>query len=86
MATTVVTRYGATEGHYASPAGTLFSDRALPSSYARMPLNRYEVVKPVSVHESIIRPWFNQSGMGTQWRFKNSIQYYLDNDYLRVLP
>ena len=83
---TVVTRYGPPDGKFASPNGTPFSDRALPSSYSTRPLNSYEVARPISVHESLARPYFNQPGMGTQWRFNNSIQYYLDKGYLLPRP
>lgn len=80
---TVVTRYGSPEGNFASPQGTPFADRALPNSYSTKAFNSYEVIKPISVHESLARPWFNQPGMGTQWRFNNTIEWYLQNGYLK---
>lgn len=66
-----------------NPQGTPFADRALPNSYSTKPINTYEVVRPISVHESLVRPYFNQPGMGTQWRFNNTIEWYLQNGYLK---
>lgn len=78
-----IDRYGLPKGKFASPEGTPFSERSLPAENIELPLNSYEVVKPISVHESIIAPWFDQSGYGIQYRFNNSIQYYLDNGFLK---
>ena len=80
---TRIDRYGWPKGNFASPEGTPFSNRSLPSENIKLPFNSYEVVRPISVHESIISPWFEQLGYGTQYRFTNSIQYYLDNGFLK---
>lgn len=79
----VISRYGKPLGYYASPEGTPFPARSLPAEYFNSPLKTYTVVRPISVHESLAAPWFVQPGYGTQYRFNNSIQYYINNGFLK---
>uniref|UniRef100_UPI00066FC299 glycohydrolase toxin TNT-related protein n=1 Tax=Frateuria defendens TaxID=2219559 RepID=UPI00066FC299 len=80
-------RYGYPGGTYLSPLGDSFEGRALPSSYqATKPYYQYEVIKPIpGVTQSNALPWFGQPGKGVQFQTPNSVQWYIDNGYLRVI-
>jgi len=82
----VIDRYGLPRGRYVSPEGTSFAERALPSSYeSTKPYFQYEVVQPLpDVTKSRALPWFGQKGMGTQYELPRSVEWYLDNGYLRA--
>jgi filamentous hemagglutinin len=82
---TVVDRYGYPGGSFVSPVGVPFENRALPSSYeTTKPYFQYEIIKPVpDVPKSNILPWFGQKGTGTQYELPQSVQWYLDNDYMK---
>ena len=81
--TLIIDRYGLTTGKYVAPFGTPFSKRALPASFQNQTANVYKVVKPIpNVEEATIIPWFNQQGLGKQYRFEKSVQYYLDEGFL----
>jgi len=84
---TQLDRYGYPGGNYLSPLGDSFEGRALPSSYeTTKPYFQYEVTQPISgVTQSNALPWFGQRGMGAQFQTPNSVQWYLDNGYLKVI-
>jgi len=83
---TIIDRYGYESGTYASPAGTPFGKRALPSSYEYdRPLKTYEVLKPYEVQAGKIKSWFDQPGGGIQYKFEKSIQELLDEGILREI-
>jgi filamentous hemagglutinin len=84
---TQLDRYGYPGGNYLSPLGNSFRGRALPSSYeATKPYFQYEVAKPIpGVTQSNALPWFGQRGMEAQFQVQNSVQWYLDNGYLKVI-
>ncbi|HKN02851.1 MAG TPA: PAAR-like domain-containing protein [Buttiauxella sp.] len=80
---TTIDRYGLPRGKYTSPYGTPYSMRALPPGTDSGPYSVYKVVKPIpNVAESKIAPWFGESGMGTQYKFEDSVQSYLDSGHL----
>lgn len=80
-----IDRYGYPGGKFVSPLGESFESRALPPSYqTTKPYFQYEVVQPIpDVTQAKALPWFGQRGMGTQYQLPNSVQWYLDNGYLR---
>ena len=83
----VIDRYGSTTGKFTAPANTPFGQRALPASYASQVPQKYKVVKPIqNVEEGQIIPWFNQPGLGTQYKLEQSVQYYIDEGYLQIIP
>ena len=83
----VIDRYGATTGKFTAPANTPFPERALPSSYANQTPQKYKVLKPIpNVEEGQIIPWFNQPGLGIQYKLEKSVQYYIDEGYLQIIP
>jgi filamentous hemagglutinin len=81
----LIDRYGYANGRFVSPLGISFEARALPSSYlAEKPYFQYEVLQPIpDVTQAKVLPWFGQLGKGTQFKLPQSIQWYLDNGYLR---
>lgn len=80
---TIIDRYGYPKGTFASPVGTPFEMRALPSENANMPYYKYEVVKPVDVNSGRAAPSFGQPGFGTQYEFSSPIQNLLERGILR---
>jgi filamentous hemagglutinin len=81
----IVDRYGYPGGSFVSPVGVPFENRALPPSYeTTKPYFQYVIMKPISdVPKSNILPWFGQKGTGTQYELPQSVQWYLDNDYMK---
>jgi hypothetical protein len=53
--------------------------RSLAPGTELKPYKQFEVVKPVRGEGSIIAPWFEQPGGGTQFKLNNTIQELLDN-------
>lgn len=82
---TKITRYGRTTGKYTAPVGTPFVNRAMPYTEAEYSdtEHQYIVVKPLPVQTSVIAPAFNKVGGGIQYKTEESIQYYLDEGYLK---
>jgi len=80
---TLIDRYGHPKGTFASPEGTQFEMRALPSENATMPYHVYEVVESVEVNSGRVAPWFGQPGLGTQYEFSSPIQNLLEQGILR---
>lgn len=81
-----IDRYGSELGTFASPAGTPFGARSLPSNAASAPLRRYEVLKPLPAQSGTAAPWFGQVGGGTQYEFPQSIESLVRQGYLGRLP
>ncbi|MBL7810897.1 MAG: TNT domain-containing protein [Bacteroidetes bacterium] len=83
----IIDRYGSTSGKFTSPANTPFEKRALPNSYLSLKPQQYKVLKPITnVEEGQIIPWFGQPGLGVQYKLEKSVQYYIDEGYLQLLP
>lgn len=82
---TKITRYGRTTGKYTAPVETPFVNRAMPYTEAEYSdtEHQYIVVKPLPVQTSVIAPAFNKVGGGIQYKTEESIQYYLDEGYLK---
>ncbi|MFP4852645.1 glycohydrolase toxin TNT-related protein [Paraburkholderia sp. BR14264] len=83
---TQLDRYGYPGGSFVSPTGVPFDERALPASYlTTKPYFQYEVTQPIpGVTQAKVLPWFGQPGTGTQYQLPNSVQWYLDNGYLKA--
>jgi hypothetical protein len=73
-------------GRFASPAGTAFEMRSLPSSSLSRPFTTYEVVRPFDVETGVVRPWGGQPGGGFQLNFSSSIADLLKQGFIRVVP
>lgn len=85
----VIDRFGPVGGHFASPLGTPYPQRALPPPTAAVnEYHRYRVVKPFPdghVTQGKIAPHFDQPGGGVQYHFTQKdkdVKWYLDNGYL----
>ena len=77
-------RYGSTTGNYVAPTGTPIGERALAPGSAGNSFAKYEVLKPLpDAIQSQVAPAFGQVGGGVQIELKNSIQWYLDNGYIK---
>jgi Tuberculosis necrotizing toxin len=70
-----IDRFGYSGGGYLSPAGTLFTERALPPQNLDTPTDTpvanyhlYCVEKPFPVDAGPIAPWFQQLGLGIQYK------------------
>lgn len=74
-----IDRYGSEGGNFLSPAGTSYSDRALPpSNLISTPADfcnyhAYIVIKKLPVYEGPIAPWFEQRGFGTQFQIAEDL-------------
>jgi len=79
---TLIDRYGPPSGKFVSPEGTPFPQRALPwnSQYDRY--TRYQVIKPIEVEEGLVAPWFDQPGLGKQYKFNMTIEQLLKDKYI----
>ena len=65
-----------------SPVGLPLGSRALASAPTVDP-NVYDVLSPIKdVVAAKIAPWFDQPGLGTQYKLPSSVQNYLDQDIL----
>jgi len=93
----ITTRFGGTAGNFTSPIDTPFAERGLPpssltDSSGNLAYHEYEVVKPIPSDQSVVAPAFGQTGGGVQNYLlgpdgqPTSIQWLLDNGYLRVVP
>ena len=75
------------KGLYASPKGASFESRALPADYLTSipptPYNKYKVIKEIpNVKKGLAAPWFNQTGMGTQYELPLGIDKLLSDGYI----
>ena len=84
---TLLDRYGFPGGNFVSPAGASFESRALPAAYeTTKPHFQYQVIQQITdTTQAKVLPWFGQQGKGTQYQLPNSVQWYIDNGYLRLV-
>ncbi len=78
-------RYGDINGNYLSPSDTPLEMRALPYNADLSLYNKFIVVQPLQVEESIIAPAFGKIGLGTQYRTKTNISILLENEILKII-
>ena len=81
----VIDRFGTSTGQWASPMGTSYGARSIPEGLR--PHIQYEVLKPIKVEQSLAAPGerAGQVGYGVQYRFPGSIDFYINNNYLREI-
>lgn len=90
---TEIDRFGYPGGAFLAPDHTLFIQRALPpqnlNSPGETPLSNYHlycVLKPFDVDAGPIAPWFEQIGLGLQYKLvqgtNGSVSSLLTNGYL----
>jgi hypothetical protein len=69
-----IDRFGRPAGTFASPEGTLYTERALPPGSAAAPYYVYEVLRPFLVKGGSASPWFGELGGGTQYETFDSFE------------
>ncbi len=69
-------------GRYGSPAGTPYTDRALPPGTNNKDYSTYRVLKPLPVRSGRIAPWFGERGNGTQYEFDRGIDKLISDGYI----
>lgn len=47
------------------------------------PYGAYEVVKPFDVQSGTTAPWFNQLGLGTQYKLPSSVRELIQSGHLK---
>jgi hypothetical protein len=64
-----IDRYGGTEfSQFFAPSGLPFALRALPSTFASLPVSTYVVTQQFVVESGLTASWFGQTGLGIQFR------------------
>lgn len=79
-------RYGSLDGKWASPHGTAFEARSIPSYLRAGGETKLKVVKPLKVNQSLSNPGElpYQSGYGVQYEFSQPISTYIP-EYIQVV-
>ncbi|MDQ3142180.1 MAG: TNT domain-containing protein, partial [Bacteroidota bacterium] len=72
-------------GFFASPRDVPFEQRALPQSSLSKPHKKYRVLISFEVEEGQAIPWFNQPGMGTQYKFSETIDKLKQNGFIEEI-
>lgn len=73
-------------GFFASPVEVPFEQRALPQAAFSNPHKKYRVLVEFEVEEGQIIPWFNQPGMGIQYKFSETIDKLKEFGYIEEIP
>lgn len=80
---TILQRWGGTEGTYLSPYGTLPEMLSLAPGTTFGPYVSYTVIQPLPVLSGPAAAWFGQLGGGVQYQTYNTIQWLIDQGYLK---
>ena len=82
-----IDRFGELDGKFAGTPGATSSERGLPIGSEARPYTLLEVAKPVDVEAGFASPVseFGASGGSIQYKFSNSIDYYIKNGTLRIV-
>jgi len=83
----IIDRFGELDGSYAGTPGATISERGLPMGSEARPYTQLEVVKPIDVQAGFASPVpeFGATGGSLQYKFSNTIEYYIKNGTLRIL-
>jgi hypothetical protein len=83
-----ITANGRITGRYAGEPGTSIWERGMAIGSEDMQYIRLRVIRPLTVPAGPAAevPAFGASGGGTQYYFEKTIQWYIDNGYLEVVP
>jgi hypothetical protein len=81
-------RFGGTSGDFVSPEGTAFPARGIPPDSLNKPYHLYELIRPfddLSGRPIVgrIAEAFEQPGGSVQFKLPKSVQWLLDNDYIK---
>jgi hypothetical protein len=72
-------------GVFASPTEVPFEQRALPQSSLSKPFKKYRVLISFEVEEGQVIPWFNEPGMGIQYKFSETIDKLKQNGFIEEI-
>ncbi|KAJ5355104.1 uncharacterized protein N7496_012316 [Penicillium cataractarum] len=88
-----IDRFGSPGGNFFSPLGAPYIERALPprnlnNSDGNYPYSYhvYEVIKELNVTLGPVAPWFEQPGMGTQFKTNGSAAQLIADKFIKELP
>lgn len=86
---TIVDRYGelSPQSRFAAEYGTPISARSLNIKTTNTTIyNKYLIVGPIeNVEKSIIAPWFDSPGMGTQYAFPEPISVLIEKGLIKII-
>jgi hypothetical protein len=80
-----IDRFGRADGRFASPQGTPFKARGLPSSRKGDSYIAYEIVRRLPVRKGLIAPWKDSAGFGIQYHLPAGAQDLVEAGYLKVI-
>lgn len=80
---TLVDRFGLDAGRFVVPKGIPIGARSLAPGTIDGPYSIFEVTKRLPVQAGPAEPWFDQPGMGIQYRLPASVSDLLEAGYLR---
>lgn len=79
-------RYGGERGRFLAPNCASYQGRALPPGTDELvAYHQYEVTKPIAVKSGPATPWFNEIGMGTQYKTEKSIEQLIASECLKEI-
>lgn len=76
-------RWGGENGNFLTRPGTSFQSLSMPYDQSKMPLTRWEVLKPFPIHEGSAAPAFGSGGGGHQALTEHKIEWLRRNEYIR---
>lgn len=81
---TKIDRFGGERGRFLAPDGSSYGGRALPPGTDKLaPYYQYEVTKPITLQSGPAEPWFDEVGMGTQYKTDKSVEQLIASRCLR---
>lgn len=83
---TLIDRFGSDGGAYFSPKGTPYAQRALPYICDLRAYRVFRVEKSLAVTSGTIKPWFDQAGLGLQYKAKRSVGDLLKDGSIVEVP
>lgn len=82
----LIDRYGENSGSYTSPIGTPLEQRSLAPWSDKDIYKTFKVIKPIrGVEKSVIAPYFNQKGMGIQFRLPAQVSELITSGHLKQI-
>jgi hypothetical protein len=74
------------QGQFIAPAGEPFKDRSLQQATKSKPYRIYKIVKAIpDVNQGQAIPWFQQAGLGLQYKLPYPINDLVKNGYLQYV-
>ncbi|ANX10949.1 hypothetical protein ABE41_002840 [Fictibacillus arsenicus] len=80
---TIIDRFGYEGGSFVSPYGVPYEMRALAPETYKKPYTVYVIAKPVEAQSGKILPWFDETGLGIQYEFNESVENLINKGILK---